>query len=973
MAKRLKFAITLVALLSLLGSTLAVASPDEVKWSRVNIPAEGKAGDWVLASGSDVQHLVMASDGTLYCYANPSGTSYTLFKSTDGGYSWSYTDYDKAIVALVGSDIDADIIYVSDGSYVYKSIDGGDSFDDLAAGSLDALDFATTGEEITCLAVGYIDNEPYVFIGTANGVAGGGVYFIHDVAFGGGWTDLGVGNYDVYSIASSPNLDTDSQVIAVATDKVHTYVTYNYGVMSEWTRVELLDADGASFAITAASKICFPADFSQTHELLLGVVGGDGGIYRVDEDTSYRFDVDADIISLDLVGKSGNLQLLAGENAHGEVWYSVDDGDSWDSAQKAPSGSGPTYVVMSDDFADSGKAYAATSGSESAFSYTTDGGITWNQIGLIDTAINFIIDLAISPNFSQDNTLFMLTWGGKHSLWRSLDDGTSWERVFTSALANVDSLSLVELSPRYNGNQVVFLAGTSNGNPAIWKSTDNGQSFSPLRTIPPPVDTWAVTSNTSLFIGSHDGGDGLIYRTINNGLSYSSTEVGNQPLNSIVLSPDYDEDETLLVGNNNGWVYFSDDNGASFEPLPPEAASPPLTGAITVAFDPQFSSNSTVYVASDAADKGIYRFIIGTDTEWENIDSPAGGKLKQLRVAPDGTLYATNLKPDGGTERCLNPTYSLGPTFETITRGLDDGATLTKLWLYENRLWSIDTAHTRLMTFTDSLTVPVTLTSPPDQAPGIGTIINYTISNVSLDWETLSGATTYEWQLNNDADFSSPLDGGYTKASTTRLPAIELATTYYWRVRATEPMLSPWSDKWSFTTALGYESIAPKLLNPEAGVRGVPLKPVFQWSDIAGADSYELMVSADASFGNPTILKAGAYALPSTAWECNINLDYDTTYYWKVRAISADTHSAWSAVSAFTTESSPPSIEEPQETIAPSSPSSPPPPPPLPPSAPSQPATPDWVKYLFSGLLTTVVLLVVIVLMLIRGMRQPRS
>jgi photosystem II stability/assembly factor-like uncharacterized protein len=961
---KLKFATGLVVLLSLLGSTLAVAAPDEVKWSRVNIPTEGKLGDWVLGSGSDVQHLTLAIDGTLYGYADPSGASNTLFKSIDGGYSWEDTDYDKAIVALVSSSIDADIIYVSDGSHVYKSDDAGDSFDELAAGSLDALDFATTGEEITCLAVGYIDDEPYVFIGTANEAAGGGVYFIHDVALGGGWTDLDVGSYDVYSIACSPNFGTDSQAIAVATDKVHTYITYNYGVMSEWTRVELRDAHYTSFAITAASNIGFPSGFNQTHELFVGAVGGDGGIYRADEDYSYRFDIDADIISLDLVSESGNLQLLAGENADAEVWYSIDDGDSWDSTQKAPSGSGPTYVVMSDDFADSGKAYAATSGSESAFSYTTDGGITWNQIGLIDTEISFIMDLAISPVFSYDDTLFMLTWGGEHSLWRSLDDGASWERVFTSALANVDSLSMVELSPRYNDSQVVFLAGTSNGNPAIWKSSDNGQSFDSLRTTPPPADTWAVTSNTSLFIGSHDSGDGLVYQTTNSGLNYSSAVVGSQPPSSIVLSPDYNEDETILVGNSNGWVYWSDDNGASFEPLPPEATSPPLTSVITVAFDPQFSSNSTVYAASDSEGEGIYRFTIGTDTEWENIDSPAGGKLKQLRLSADGTLYATNFKPDGGMERCLNPTYSLGPTFETVTRGLDDGATLTKLWLYDNRLWAIDTANTRLMTFTDCLTQPVTLTSPPDQAPGIGTIINYTISDVSLDWKTLSGATSYEWQLNDDADFSSPVEGDYTTASKTRLPALELATTYYWRVRATEPMLSPWSDKWSFTTTLGYASIAPELLNPEAGASGIPLTPVFQWSDVAGADSYELIVSTDASFGNPTILKVGDYALPSTAWECNINLNYDTTYYWKIRAISSDTYSAWSAVSAFTTEPSPLPPEEPEETQE--LPAASPPPP----SAPSQPTTPDWVKYLLGALLATVVLLSVIILVLVRGIRR---
>jgi hypothetical protein len=149
----------------------------------------------------------------------------------------------------------------------------------------------------------------------------------------------------------------------------------------------------------------------------------------------------------------------------------------------------------------------------------------------------------------------------------------------------------------------------------------------------------------------------------------------------------------------------------------------------------------------------------------------------------------------------------------------------------------------------------------------------------------------------------------------------------------------------------------------KAGASGIPLKPVFQWSDVAGADSYELIVSTDVSLENPIILKVGDYALPSTAWQCNINLDYNTTYYWKVRAISSDTYSAWSADSAFTTESPPPPLEEPP----PEEPQEPPAPPP---SAPPQPTTPDWVKYLFGALLASVVLLSVIVLVLVRGMRR---
>jgi len=274
------------------------------------------------------------------------------------------------------------------------------------------------------------------------------------------------------------------------------------------------------------------------------------------------------------------------------------------------------------------------------------------------------------------------------------------------------------------------------------------------------------------------------------------------------------------------------------------------------------------------------------------------------------------------------------------------------------------------MTYTDSLTLPVNLTSPAEGASGIGTIINYTISNVSLDWEALKGATSYKWQLDHDTDFTTVPTGleGNTKATSARLPSLEPATTYYWRVRAAEPVLSPWSAKWSFTTSLGYSVIAPNLVSPEAGTSGVGLKPIFQWSAIAGADSYELLVATDISFANPIIIKIGAYALSTTAWQCDINLDYDTTCYWKVRATGSGTSSAWSAISAFTTES-PPAQSEPSPAQGSSSPapeSSPPaqessssPP------VPSQPDTPDWVIYLMGLMGFIIILLLITILVMV--------
>lgn len=982
---KIRLAAKLIWLLSLFTLLLPInpanAYLGTVKWSRVNIPTAGRLGNWMLADDSDVQHLTMATDGTLYCYAvakiNGTDTE-MLFKSIADGQSWQETDYEgNAITDIACSNFDADIIYVTDGSHVYKSKDAGDSFSELASTSLPTLD---TNESISCIDVGYKEDKPQVFIGTADTDASdfGSVYYLPEAGFGAKWTDLETGNFDVYSIACSPQFADDSQIIAVVTDESHTYMVNNHGVIGEWTdEVELLEGNTTSFAITAASDVCLPDDFTQEYELFVGVVSSTGGdVYRADADNAYDLGVDASIISLDMVGNIGDTQLLAGENDAAEVWSSPDGGNSWQTSDKAPSGDSLTYVVMAPDFTSQGRAFASTSGSESAFSCTTDGGITWNQTGLIDTAISTIIDLAVSPGYDRDNTLFMLTncIGGDYSLWRSLSGGDRWERVFTSTLADAGRLNLVALSPQYgDSNRVVFIAGTSGSNSAIWKSTDNGQDFSSRRVASASIDVWTVVDDNSLFTGSYDGSNGLVYHTTNSGLSYpTGTIVGSQPLNSIVLSPDYARDETILIGNTDGWVYWSDDDGSSFEPLPPDAVSAPLAGSVTVASDPKFASNSTVYAASDTADKGIYRFTIGKDVDWESIDTtlPSGGRLGQLIASTDGTLYAANFKADGGMERSLNPAYSLGPTFETVTRGLDEDATLTKLWLQGNQLWSTDSYNVRLMTFTDSLTPPVTLTSPRDNAPGIGTLNDTEISSVSLDWGTLEGATEYEWQLDYDTDFSTapvPFEGD-TKASSARLSDLEPDTTYYWRVRATEPMLSPWSTKWSFTTSFGNEATAPKLLYPEAGASEVPLKPVLQWNAVAGAEKYELIVSTDVALSNPSILKMDSYALPSTAWECNISLNYNTTYYWKVRAINDDTCSAWSAVGAFTTE------PQPEETLAPP-PSSTPTPAPAPPSppapAPAQLTTPDWVKYLIGALFLTIILLIITMLAMVAIVRRP--
>ena len=134
----------------------------------------------------------------------------------------------------------------------------------------------------------------------------------------------------------------------------------------------------------------------------------------------------------------------------------------WDGVCKDPSG---FYMALVMYTPDGEKEYATTSGTidsyfvfsypdgtpldESAFSVSLDDAVSFNQIGLIDTDIDRISDVAVCPDCS---VIYISTineeyseGGGDYpsisdeftdgvcncdSVWRSYDDGAIWERVY---------------------------------------------------------------------------------------------------------------------------------------------------------------------------------------------------------------------------------------------------------------------------------------------------------------------------------------------------------------------------------------------------------------------------------------------------------------------------------------------------------------------------------------------------------------
>jgi photosystem II stability/assembly factor-like uncharacterized protein len=922
------------------------AAPEPLRWTEVNIPTEGAAGGWELAGGSDIRHLASAGDGTLYAYVT--GLTYTLYKSTDGGWKWSHVGgVQHTIVNIAVPPDTTNIIYYATNSSVYRSVDGGTHFLELPAGPGGA---GAGHVEITSLAATRL-NSNIVAVGTRDTDAGefGGVYLLDEGDIVPAWIDTSAPDYDFYAVAFSPNYNADRQIVAVGTDETDTCIINKIG-NADWNAfisAAILNRDNAAIptpvAVNGTAEIVFPSAYdadtasgSSFFYAGINTGAGEGDVYRItwsdaptpspatDLNCGVVYgEINTDVSGLTVYGDGSPAILLAGTTDGCRIYSSADGGSTWQKSKKEPTGASVTGVLTASDFETSGVIFAATSGAGSAISISRDMGISWNQISLIDTAITDIIDFAPSPGASGADSLFMITSGGGSGLWRSADGGVKWERILSADVSGVDSLSLVGLPPQYGtGDFTVYAAGVSNGNDSVWESRDNGQSFQCRITHEPytgtvfSVDTWLITEAGTLYVGSFDGTEGKIYRTTNSGFSYSEgAAAGDFPLNTLALSPTFENDGAILAGNTEGWIYYSSDTGESFQPLPAEASSAPLVGAAAVAFDPDFNTNHTVYAASDNTDSGLYRFIIGRSDSWEKIDStlPAGAVINRLAISSDGVLYAANRNPGGGMERCLNPGQASGAAFETITRGLSDTASLSGLWQRGNQFWSIDITSGRLMTYSDTLTQPTPQVSPAHKTSGIGRLGDHAIRDVTLDWETMEGATSYEWECSYNTNFSDIPDNlnGTTSASSIRLPSLEPATTYYWRARASAPVLSPWSEKWSFTTSMDIESVNLKAETPAPGAAEVSIKPVFQWTSVIGAELYDLLVATDSDFSHPVIVRAGEYALKNNVWQSDIALDYDTTYFWKVRATSAGTTSSWSSVSTFTTEPAPLPVEIP--------------------------------------------------------------
>jgi len=214
----------------------------------------------------------------------------------------------------------------------------------------------------------------------------------------------------------------------------------------------------------------------------------------------------------------------------------------------------------------------------------------------------------------------------------------------------------------------------------------------------------------------------------------------------------------------------------------------------------------------------------------------------------------------------------------------------------------------------------VSISAPKPLEPGAGWTVESEKQPVTLLIENSSTTgvrpLNYLVEVALDSGFSNkvysrdgiaPGDGGRTSV---RLPeALAADRTYYWRARAQDGAnTGPYSSAVSFVVLTPIVLKEPELRAPAPNSRISGRTPTFAFSNIArlgpvGSIYYTVQISLDEAFSRVVAQVEVGEQGGETRATFNGDLDYDTYYYWRVRAweSSKSIVGPWSPTLAFLT------------------------------------------------------------------------
>jgi hypothetical protein len=532
---------------------------------------------------------------------------------------------------------------------------------------------------------------------------------------------------------------------------------------------------------------------------------------------------------------------------------------------------------------------------------------------VLDTVDTFDSALSWSEETSNSYFYFSDLYYGTHYYWKArachINDTSEWSSIYTFTTRELVSLT----SPSENAiNQDVYLQldwasftgtamydwmldSTANFDSGVYQSGSESNSYVYVSDLYYNTDYfWRVrgrhTNDTSEWCSERK------FTTVasisNTSPSNGSTNISVSPLlNYSSSTGSYGylcEVDTSLNFNTAEYQLFESPSGTS------------QVNASGLLYGTTYYWRAATRNAVDTSDwSSVWSFT----TAYELTDAPVLVSPADLSINIGFPSASVSWNSSTGAVT-YQYQYSSDPSFasdiHSYTTSFFSG-TLTGLYPYTTYYWRVRGSNANgyspwssvweFTTESADLTPPV-LVSPSNNA------INVDTDNVTIDWNSVFGANAYVFEITEDETFVSGVVTQQVAETEKEIIGLAYGTQYFWRVKATDgAVYSDWSDVWNFTT--DYDVLeTPVLISPSNGSNGLDFASItLDWAIVSGATYYTYEYSQDITFTTDLTTDM----LSDTEIEL-IDLDANSTYYWRIKAGNGVIESPWSTVWSFTTE-----------------------------------------------------------------------
>ncbi len=536
-----------------------------------------------------VEQMVASPNGSVFAVAWKPAVGSKVYRSDDQGRKWSALPLpDKFYRLAVNSD---GVLFLIDATHVYRSLDNGDSWEEIAAGPSMFTTIAVSPDGV--VAVGNIDyNGPFVMLSFDDGATWqtrylGGYheqmflyfnstevlfmatenYLERSNDYGVAWIDISTGGY------GQPSHDA---LAFGANDEIYYGMAWENGMYrstdtgNTWERV--LNTGTGAIAVNSSNEV-FAGQYRSADginwtvmqefihaEVEAILIDANDVIYvatrfdiRVSTDNGQTWSVantgltDAEIT--DMTSYQEHVFVVK----NGRIFHSADNGDFWKQSEPALSETLDNFVydyrMESLKISPSGEVFAFGRyeiwiGEFFIAMRSDDFGETW-----VPFASRQLTDLA----FGQGDDLFMLT---NLRFFRSADHGIHWEKM-TNEPGCFNPMRAVADNA---GN--VYVNSTICNPPVIYHTPDNGNTWL-TRDLPAGARADRLYINSLATVYAHKA-EGGIFFSEDQGITWNP--IVTEPWFQTVAVLTIDSYDNLHASTNAG-LFMSPDNGNTWIPL----------------------------------------------------------------------------------------------------------------------------------------------------------------------------------------------------------------------------------------------------------------------------------------------------------------------------------------------------------------------------------------------------------------------